>query len=330
MSKLLTIIGQTATGKTTVALNLAKKTNGDVISADSRQVYQEMNVITGKDVPLGSKFKVSNLVWNGRKIGYWETSNGVRIWLADLIAPTEKFSAADFAEAAWEVIKFLWKDNKLPILTGGTGLYIKAVIDGLETMGIPPNRQLRERLSYKSTEELYDMLGQLDSVKAAQMNTSDRKNPRRLIRAIEIADWKRQHKKELRKNKRGAKDLDILMIGLVAPEEALRVKINQRVEERVRKGALEEIEGLLLSGVTWEDQSMSGLGYRQLKAIFENKKSLENAISDWEREELKYAKRQLTWFKKDRRVNWFDISKEGWRDKLEAFVEKWYDKDKHA
>lgn len=335
MSKLLVICGPTATGKTSLGLELAKKFKGDILSADSRQVFQQMNIITGKDVPKNSKWQMLNAKWDGRKIGYWQTPEGVRIWLLDLVDPTEEFSVAHWNRVVWTVLAKLWKKGKLPILVGGTGLYIKSVVDGIETIEVPPNKSLRARLSTKSPEELYDILAQLDSVRAAQMNRSDRKNPRRLMRAIEVASWKIEgglrpspRLGEPQGSERGpqgpAGKMDVLMIGLTAPREVLYRRIDGRVEERLKKGAVEEVKKLLKAGVSWDAQSMMALGYRQLRGYFEDNLRLEKVREAWKNAEHKYARQQLTWFKRDKRIRWFDIDKEGWRSQVEKLVQRWY------
>jgi tRNA dimethylallyltransferase len=154
------------------------------------------------------------------------------------------------------------------------------------------------------------------------MNLSDKKNPRRLVRAIEIAEFfKSDITKTLRPFVR--KKMDLLFIGLTAPKEILDKKIEARVVERINKGLLGEIKELLEEGITWEIQSMNTLGYKEWKDYFEGDKSEENVIRDWILDERQYAKRQMTWFKKDKRINWFNITQKGWKDGVEKLVQKW-------
>lgn len=294
MNKVLVICGPTATGKTGLGLKLAKKLNGEILSADSRQVFRGMDIITGKDLPEDQK-----------------------IWLLDLVEPAEEFSVARWYQAAQKVLQKVWAQAKLPILVGGTGLYIKAVVDGIKTIDIPPNEALRKQLAGKNVDELYDILAQLDSVRAAEMNRSDRRNPRRLVRAIEIALQNQKFNSKFRKS-------DILMVGLTAPRDVLYQKIDERVEKRLKEGALNEVERLLNKGVSWNAQAMQSLGYRQLRGYFEKKVSLQEATRAWKNAEHEYARKQLTWFKRDKRINWFEITSSGWQRNVEKLVKKWY------
>lgn len=308
MSKLLVICGPTATGKTSLALKLAEKFGGEVLSADSRQLYRGMDIITGKDLPVKIKNQISN----------------IKIRLVDLVDPTESFSVAQWRKEAQKVLHKVWKEKKPPILVGGTGFYIKSVVDGIETINVPPNKRLRAMLAGKSAEELYDMLGQLDSSRAASMNRSDRKNPRRLVRAIEVAQWKTEDRERKTDGEDGRQKMDALMVGLTAPRNVLYKRIDERVEKRLKEGALEEVKQLLRRGVSWDFQAMQGLGYRQLRDYFEKKASLQEAVGAWKTAEHQYARQQLTWFKRDKRIRWFDIDKEGWRSQVEKLVQSWY------
>lgn len=306
MKKLLVICGPTATGKTSLAIKLAKKFNGELISADSRQIYRGLDIGTGKDL---------------RKIPKWAT-----VWGYDLEGPKEEFSVSKYMAFANKAIENIWSKDKLPILVGGTGLYIKAVVDGIPTASVPRNNALREKLKIKSAGELYEVLAQMDPIHAGSMNTSDRKNPRRLVRAIEIALWKledsRRSEVSFIHNKTGKPD--VLFVGLIASKEKLFDNIEKRVDKRIAAGLEDEIKSLLSSGITWKMQSMSSLGYRQWKEFFENTKSKEAVINDWKKEEKRYARRQITWFKKDRRLQWFDITEPEFQNKVEKLVKKWY------
>lgn len=318
--KLLVICGSTVTGKTNLGLRLAKKLEGEVISADSRQVYKGMDIGTGKDLPRNFGFRTSDLRFKGAKVGYY-TDGDTRIWGYDLVSPKGSFSVAEYIRIAGKVIENIWKRGKLPILVGGTGLYIQGVVDGIPTATIPRNERLRSSLEGKGFPELFEMLAQLDPVKAASLNTSDRKNPRRLIRSIEIADAVMRGKDK--SSKKMAVD-DVLFIGLVAPRGKLNERIDKRVGSRLREGFEKEVSRLLKEGVSWEMQSMSSLGYRQWRDYVEGKLTKDQAIEKWRSEERKYAKRQITWFKKDKRINWFNISKSNWQRSVEKMVEKWY------
>lgn len=304
MNKLLVICGPTATGKTSLGILLSKKFNGEIISADSRQVYKGMDIGTGK-----------------------EWGDGAKIWGYDLVSPKEEFSVSKYLKFAQKCISDIEKRGKLPILVGGTGLYIKGVIDGIPTVDVPRNKRLRKNLEDRPADQLYEQLSQIDSFKAGSMNFSDKKNPRRLIRAIEVATWMIDNsKKDLPQNK---KIFDALFIGLTAPPILLEERINRRVEDRITYGFEDEVKRLIDSGVDWNDQSMMSLGYRQWRDFAEGAVERETALSEWKKEERKYARRQMVWWRRDGRINWFDINEPKYRKKVENQVKKWY-KVNHA
>lgn len=316
MKKLLIICGATGTGKTSLGIYLANKFGGEIISADSRQVYIGMDIGTGKDIPKNSTYKKNN-----QKTGGYYQIGKTKIWGYDLISPKSEFSVAQYTRIAREIIKDIHKRKKLAILVGGTGFYIKSIVNGIETSKIPQNKALRKNIQKLSTNELFEKIAQLDPIKAGSLNQSDRKNPRRLIRAIEIATWKLNNTGVVIKDEK--RNYDVLFIGLNLPKGILFEKIKSRVEKRIN-GIKKEILGLLRQGVSWSDQSMSSLGYRQWKEYFEAEESQEKAVLRWFSEEKKYSRRQITWFKKCRNINWFDISEAGWREDVEKKVKKWY------
>lgn len=319
MKQLLIICGSTATGKTELVLHLAKKFNGELISADSRQVYKGMDIGTGKELPVYVKSQMSKVKSFGKMI-YYYTINGVKVWGYDLIEATEAFSVGHYLKIARKIIKDIWVRGKLPILVGGSGLYIKAVVDGIPTAVFPKSLSLRKQFKNKSVEELQEILGGIDPFKLASMNTSDRGNSRRLIRAIEIISTGNKIQDAVYKKK----EQDTLFIGLTAPKKILYMRVEERVAARVKEGIKEEIKALFKKGVTWEHQSMQAMGYRQWEGYFEGKKSIKEVISDWKKAEKQYVRRQMTWFKKDKRIVWFDISKLGWKKNVEKKIKEWY------
>jgi tRNA dimethylallyltransferase len=335
MNNLLVICGPTATGKTALAINLAKKFNGELVSADSRQVYRGMDIGTGKDLLVNSKFQIpppqagqanSKQIPNSKfQIGYYFLE-GIPLWLYDVVEPNYRFSVADYVKCAEVVIKDIWQRGKLPILVGGTGFYIKALIDGIETLGVPPDWELREKLGSLEIRKLREILKKVDSKRLEKMNESDRNNPRRLIRAIEIAG-KIQNSKFQIPNKFQISNLNIkniLFIGLRASCEVLYERIDRRVEERVKQGIIEEIKKLIERGYNWENSVLGEtIGYKEWRLFFERKASEKEIIKLWKFAEHAYARRQMTWFKKDKRIHWFDISQKKWQDKIEALVEDW-------
>ena len=317
MKKLLVICGPTSTGKTSLALKLAKKFNGEIVSADSRQVYIGMNIGTGKDLPPGSKLKKGLFA----KWGYYEVE-GVNIWGYDLVDPKRDFSVAQYLKIAHKIIDGITERGKLPILVGGTGLYIKGVIDGIQTAEVPKNDRLRKNLETRTVSELYEILANLDSMRAGSMNISDKKNPRRLIRAIEIAQYQLT-KRSIPPHHPIRDKYEVFLVGLTASKEFLDKKIEERVQRRIKDGIKDEIQKLLKVGVKWEDQSMVSMGYGQWRDYFEGAVPEEYVINEWMRAEKAYAKRQMTWFKKDGRIKWFDVTNRDCFESVENLIKKW-------
>ena len=272
-NKLLIICGPTATGKTALATMLAKRFNGELVSADSRQVYREMELVTGKDRP------------------------DVPVWLYDVASPEEEFSVNQWVKLAHWAIADIHGRNKLPIVVGGTGLYINALTHPFQTINIPPNPVLRKELSAYTIIRLQNQLQQLSPSVWQELNNSDRNNPRRLIRKIEIA------RSNIRP-RRQAQQYDYLMIGLTAPKQVLCKLIDKRLEVRLRKG-METEAASLLARYNSSLQSMSAIGVN----------------------EHAYARRQLTWFRKQPHVSWFDITQTEYPDNVTEQVAGWYTKD---
>lgn len=329
MNKILVICGPTATGKTSLAVELAKIFKGEILSADSRQVYKKMNIGTGKDLPQNAKPRVLN-----KKLPCFYEIEKIRIWGYDLVAPDREFSLADYVPIGQDVIKNIWKRGKLPIVVGGSGLYIKATIEGVETINVPKNEELRLKLNTHTPQELFEQLEKIDSRKANSLNQSDRKNPRRLIRAIEIATFFSNFKKtstfdsidNLRAKQpfMGFSESDVLYIGLKLDKKYLNQKIAKRVQERMRAGFEKEADKLFEKGIDYKKQSMQSLGYKQYRECLENDFKQEHFVNLWIKKETQYAKRQMTWFKKNEKIKWFDIKKQGCLKAMEKEIKEWY------
>lgn len=326
MEKALVICGSTATGKTQLGVELAQRFNGEIVSADSRQVYKGMDISTGKELPANAKFKIQNSKLQVKnqnfRLGYY-LFDGVPVWMLDVVPPAQSFSVADYCTLSRRVISNILKRGKLPIVVGGTGFYIKALTDGIETIGIPQNIALRAAYNNKSTSELLDILFHLNPDIANRLNPSEKKNKARLLRRIEIAQSSRKVGQSLGR-KLGH---EFLQIGLAAPRDVLRERINKRIDSWLASGAQDEIVSLLSRGLSWGAQSMSALGYRQWKPYFDGKVGKEEIVEKWKTEEWQYARRQITWFTRDKRITWFDITHEGWKEKVEETVGNWYNGD---
>lgn len=291
MKKLLVICGPTATGKTALGVKLAKRFSGEIVSADSRQVYKGMDIGTGKDLPA---------------------LDGTPAWLLDVVSPNKQFSVANYLKLAWGAIEDIWARGKLPIIVGGTGFYIKAITEGIGTLGIPPDWKLRKKLESYRVTELQNLLKKKDPQRWEKMNRSDRENPRRLIRAIEVAgkQLKTEHCK-----------LDALFIGLTAPYAILYRRIDERVDKRIGEGIEEEIRGLAKKGYNFKNSVLgTTIGYCE----WEDAKPRDQIIKQWKFDEHDLARRQMTWFKKNKQINWFNIDRPDWEKKVEKTVKKWY------
>ncbi|MCJ7740765.1 tRNA (adenosine(37)-N6)-dimethylallyltransferase MiaA [Candidatus Microgenomates bacterium] len=327
MNKLLVICGPTATGKTALGINLAKKFGGEIISADSRQVYKGMDVITGKDIDKDSEFirqladqkSKFNIENNKISVGY-RLKEGIPVWLVDIVEPDYSFNAGEYASLAHQVNEYLRRNNKLPIAVGGTGLYIKALTSSLPLIRIPPNFPLRKKLDKMSREELGTLLKTTDLKKWEKMNQSDRLNPRRLIRAIEVVQAIKNDADNINTKQYLSEKDDLLFIGLRAENDILYRLIDKRVEERYDNGAAQEIQKLKDTNYDFNLPSFTALGYR----IWDEKGSKQTILKKWKYLEHAYARRQMTWFKKEKRIIWFDITNKNYLAEIEAMVGKWY------
>lgn len=325
MDKLLVVCGPTATGKTEFGIEMAMKLDGEIISADSRQVYQGMDVITGKDLPLNSQFSISDIPWRGRKLKIYDIE-GMRVWMYDVVRPNEPFNVAFWHECAALICADVISRGKIPIVVGGTGLYVKSITEGLPQIDVPANPELRESLTHKSAGLLFNYLSKLDAEKAASLNHSDRNNPRRLIRAIEITQGQSKSKSK----PVSEKNYDCLIIGLTASREELFSRVDKRVEKRMAEGAEEEVKKLVGQGYGWDLPSMSASGYRPWREYFAGQIQISEVEKRWKFAEHDYVRRQLTWFKKQKEINWFDIKEPGWKDRAEVQIRNWYNREKYA
>ena len=302
---LIIITGQTATGKTKLALELAEKYNGELVNFDSRQIYKYLDIITGKDLPNNTKLKDEYfLIPNPYSL------IPIRLWLYDVVTPDQYFSSFDFVEKIKPIINDIKKRGKTPILVGGTYLYLKHLLYGIDDNNSPPNFRLREKLNTKSVNYLQKMLLKLNKKIFENLNHSDQLNPRRLIRRIEIAKSKTKtvlNKTVLNKTV-FIKSVPKIFIGLKYKDKSkLRQVIEKRVEKRLKSGAVEEVEKLLKMGYKETDPGLKTIGYQQVIKYLNKELTKQNAIDDWVNKEVQYAKRQLTFMKKDKNISWREI-----------------------
>jgi len=316
MHNLLIICGPTATGKTRLALDFARKLNGDVISADSRQVYKYMDIVTGKDVP--GNFKIQNSKF---KIHFY-TDGQIKIWGYDLVNPDQEFSVSLYRDFAHKIIGHVYKEERLPIVVGGAGLFIKSITEDLSKINIPPNPRLRQKYAHLSAAKLLQILEEKNPTKALSLNESDRGNPRRLIRLLEINEHERSGKVSVSKSARVIFD-NILQIGLMVSDwEAHKKIIGKRVDERV-KNLDTEIEFLRTEDLL-KYAPRDTIGYKEWIGYLEGGYSREEAIAAWKRSENLYAKRQMTWFRKQSGIQWFDVLDKDYENKVEKLVRNWH------
>lgn len=315
MNKLLVILGPTSTGKTDIALKLAKRFNGELVSCDSRQIYKNLDIGTGK-LP---RQKVT--VKKGQ--GFWEM-NGINVWMYDVVGPKKQYTVYGFVKDTNKVVESILKKGKLPIIVGGTGLYLKALVEGLSNLSIPIDQKLRKSLEKLSLEELQKKLKKISSDKWGKMNYSDRQNPRRLIRSIELVVVKPQTGRAEAKSLQ-FKNVDILKIGLMAPRKVLYQRIDERVIKRINQGMVQEAEKLHKKGLSLKRMRQLGLEYGILADFLEGKiGNKEELVKTLQGKIHHFARRQETWFKKEKEVVWFDITTKDLLAQLEKKACSWY------
>ncbi len=294
VKKIIVILGPTASGKSALAVEIAKKFNGEVISADSRQIYKGMDIGTGKITKKERK--------------------NIPHHLLDVTSPKRKFSVVQYRKLALKAINKIFKKGKVPILCGGTGFYIQAVIDGISIPQVPPDWKLRKKLEKKSPKELFEMFKKIAPERA---KTIDKKNPRRLIRAIEIAK-KLGYVPPLQKK---PLPYPVLLIGIKKEKGELKKLIKKRLLKRLRQGMVAEVKKLRKFGVSWKRLEGFGLEYRWIARYLQKKITKEKMVEKLEKDIEHFAKRQMTWFKKDKRICWVKTQKEV-ENLIKDFLEK--------
>ncbi len=290
--KIIAIVGPTASGKTRLSVKLAKKYNGEIISADSRQIYAEMNIGTAKP----NKIEMSS----------------VKHHLIGHVKPNADYNVADYQKAANRLISKIVTRNKVPFLVGGTGLYVSSVIHGYNLPAAKPDPKLRSQLEKKSAGQLFLMLNKLAP---RTCKLIDKKNKRHLIRSIEIARATGQEPANL---KTTSMPYDVLQIGIDMPRDVLFQMINKRVDMMINDGLINEVK-FLVNKYGPHIRSLSGIGYSQVILYLNNKINKERAIELIKRDTRHYAKRQLTWFRRDKTINWVKNFRQA-----EALIKKFY------
>lgn len=290
LKKILIIIGPTASGKTSLSIKLAKKFNGEIISADSRQVYKGMNLGTGKVTK--------------------KEMQGIKHYLLDVVSPEKRFTAADFARLGNRAIKQILKRGKLPIICGGTGFYIDALLYGLPKTTAPDWR-LRRKLEKLSNVQLFNKLKRIDKARA---KTIDKNNRRRLIRSLEIVLKTGKPMPEFVRQTK----FDILKIGVKRSKNELKKRIHKRLIARFKQGMVKEVKNLQRQGVSWQKLDDFGLEYRFISRYLHGIINREEMIMLLETAINQYVKRQMTWFKRDKQIIWSNDQLN-----IEKKVKKW-------
>ena len=319
MQKMITILGPTASGKTPVAARLAAEIGGEVISADSRQVYRRMDIGTGKDL--------GDYVVRSQETGVGSQETGVRrqipYHLIDIREPGTKYNLFEYQQDFFDVYQQIRSRGAVPILCGGTGLYIEAVLKGYHLSPVPQNQPLRDRLEGKSLEELTQMLTDLKAKNGSNMhNTTDVDSCQRAIRAIEIETYNLEHPTP----RRELPPVDSLIIGINIDRELRREKITRRLKARLEEGMVEEVQALLDEGIPAEDLIYYGLEYKFVTEYLKGQTSYEEMFTRLEIAIHQFAKRQMTWFRgMERRgfkINWIDATLP-MEEKINRIIELW-------
>ncbi len=281
---LIAILGPTAVGKTCVAIHLAQEFDGEIVSADSRLVYRGMNIGTAKPTA--------------------EEQRRVPHHLIDLVEPDEPFTLAQYQQMAYATIADIHTRGHVPFLVGGSGLYVRAVLDGLAIPRVAPNLERREELGRQEATELYAHLRLMDPLAADRI---DPRNKRRVIRAIEVCEAAGEPVSGLQAER--APNYRILRIGLTLPRDELYRRINARVDEMMAAGLVDEVKNLLDRGYALDTPAMSGLGYRQIALYVRGEATLEEAVRLLKRDTRRFVHHQYSWFRPDDpRIRWFDLS----------------------
>lgn len=288
--QVLVVAGPTASGKTALGVALAKKLDGEIISADSMQIYKYMNIGTAKVTV--------------------EEMQGVPHHLVDCISPDEEFSVAKYKAAALEAIETILSKGKLPIIIGGTGLYINSLTLPWDFQKKDSDEIIRWRLTAEAEvmgkEALYERLQSVDPATAAIVHPN---NLNRIIRALEIYELTGKPKSYFdEETKKQAVPYDYLILGLDWDRERLYDRINRRVDRMIEEGLIEETKMLIERGYDWNLTALKAIGYKELRPYLEGESTLSEAVTVLKRDSRHYAKRQMTWFRKDKRIQWLKMS----------------------
>ena len=289
--KIVAVVGPTSSGKSDLAVDIAKKFNGEIISVDSRQVYKGLDIGSGKITKTEMK--------------------GVPHYLLDVANPKKVFTASDFVSKGTRAIEDILKRGKVPILAGGTGFYLSALLGEISLANVKPNKALRKSLEKLSNEKLLEKLRKLDPDRVDEI---DEHNTPRIIRAIEVVTALGKTPEITKKS-----DYEVLKIGINVEKKILEKRINTRLLARLRKGMLAEAKKLHRDGLSWKRMESLGLEYRYMARHLKGEISKEEMIDAINIKSRQYAKRQRTWFKRDKEIKWVTLPNSR---KIEKMVSK--------
>lgn len=294
--RLVAIVGPTAVGKTALAVRLAREVDGEIVSADSRQIYRGMAIGTARPTP--------------------EEERAARHHLVGIVEPDEGLTLAHYQERARRAVEDIWSRGKVPLLVGGTGLYVRALLEGWTVPRVPPDPALRERLQRIADEEGHEALhARLAEVDPAAARRIDARNVRRVIRALEV--YEETGTPISARQRRRPPGYCVLRIGLTMPREALYERVDARIDAMMERGLLDEVRALAERGYGEELPAMSGLGYRQLLQYLRGEISPEDAVALIKRHTRRFVRQQYNWFRlDDPNIHWFDVSRPVWEDVL--------------
>lgn len=283
---LIVVVGPTAVGKTEIAVRLAAELNGEIVSADSRQIYRGMDLATAKPTP--------------------DEQRQVRHHLIDLVDPDESFTLSEYQAQAYAAIADIFARGKQPLLVGGTGLYVRAVVEGLRIPRVAPNPARRHELDREPAARLYERLQALDPAAAGRILPG---NKRRVIRALEVIETTGRPMSE--QQTRRPPPFPIVQLGLTRPRPELYARVDARIDRMMEQGLVDEVRGLVARGYTFDLPAMTSLGYREIGEYLRGEATLAEAVRLFKSNTRKFIRHQYNWFRPtDPRIRWFDLSVE--------------------
>jgi tRNA dimethylallyltransferase len=287
---IISIFGPTAVGKSKLAIDLARKINGEIISADSMQVYRGMDIGTAKPSI--------------------EERQNIPHHLIDIRNPDEEWTVSDFVEQTSKLASQITEKGKVPLLVGGTGLYLWALLEGFSFPMAPADKEVRQRLEKEPLPKLYERLKKVDPQAAEKIHANDKK---RIVRALEVYELTGEPISELQGRKdyspqliAGNSSIPSILIGLTLPREELYRRIEERVDNMIEKGLIEEVKGLLAKGYSKNLPSFQALGYKEAIEYLEGHWTLDKMTEELKKKTRHFARRQMTWFKRFKNVKWFE------------------------